>query len=66
MSEELAFAECDRLVREFGTGGKKPVKKRSSIYWRHRRGSGNSLCGFSCSDENCRPVAGATVCRCGS
>ena len=29
MSEELAFAECDRLVREFEQVVKKPVKKRS-------------------------------------
>ena len=30
MSEELAFAECDRLVREFEKVVKKPIKKKSS------------------------------------
>ena len=58
MSEELAFAECDRLVREFEQVVKKPVKKRSSIYY-----TGVDL-GTACVvlavlDENRRPVAGA-------
>ena len=58
MSEELAFAECDRLVREFEQVVKKPVKKRSSIYY-----TGVDL-GTACGvlavlDENRRPVAGA-------
>ena len=61
MSEELAFAECDRLVREFEQVVKKPVKKRSSIYY-----TGVDL-GTACVvlavlDENRRPVAGTTGC----
>ena len=58
MSEELAFAECDRLVREFEQVIKKPVKRSSSIYY-----TGVDL-GTACVvlavlDENRRPVAGA-------
>lgn len=58
MSEELAFAECDRLVREFEKVVKKPIKKKSSIYY-----TGVDL-GTACVvlavlDENRHPVAGA-------
>ena len=58
MSEELAFAECDRLVRDFEKVVKKPIKKKSSIYY-----TGVDL-GTACVvlavlDENRRPVAGA-------
>ena len=48
MSEELAFAECDRLVREFEQVVKK-AGKEALFHLLYRRGSGNSLCGFSCS-----------------
>lgn len=58
MSKEVAFAECDRLVKEFEQVVKKPVKKPSAIYY-----TGVDL-GTACVvlavlDENRRPVAGA-------
>lgn len=58
MSEELTFASCDRLVKEFETVIKKPIKKKSSIYY-----TGVDL-GTACVvlavlDENRQPVAGA-------
>ena len=58
MPEEVTFAECDRLVKEFEQVIKKPVKTTSSVYY-----TGVDL-GTACVvlavlDENRRPVAGA-------
>ena len=58
MPEEVTFAECDRLVKEFEQVIKKPVKTPSSVYY-----TGVDL-GTACVvlavlDENRRPVAGA-------
>ena len=33
MPEEVTFAECDRLVKEFEQVIKKPVKTPSSVYY---------------------------------
>lgn len=58
MSKEVAFAECDCLVKEFEQVVKNPVTKPSSIYY-----TGVDL-GTACVvlavlNENRRPVAGA-------
>ena len=57
MPEEVTFAECDRLVKEFEQVIKKPVKMPSSVYY-----TGVDL-GTACVvlavlDEHLRPVAG--------